>query len=1019
MANRAGAPSVYTIAVHQPFADALADGVLRRFRDAELGLARGLILLPNARAVEAVRDAFVRASGEALLLPRLLAIGDGDLDARAGAAFDRLSLDAEVEEPLPPAVDPWRRRMVVMDLLAARRPHLSAADLMRLAEAFTRAIDQCAVEEAALAQLDPAELDDRLSRHWNESLGQFLSLAGVWRDWLRAEGLVDRAQRTNLALDRTAKRWRTHGLDHDFVVAAGITTSAPAIARLQRVVADAPRGLVVLPHLDQALSEDDWDALGSDPKALAAAVAAGEQPGARPREIHPQYHLKLLLERMEVHRGELQPWDGVAASPGPPSRVALTHHLLALPERTAQWAELPRRAIDANGIVTLTADTAAEEAQTIALILREALETPGRTASLVTPDRGLAARVAQHLQRWGIAAEDSAGASLSSLPAGELMLAIARAAASDFAPVELIALLTHPLVRSGDERLAWLDKVRALDLALRGPRPAQGLGGLSHWIATDDSGAVRSALREGWPELSAPLAELDRALAAHERLTLCDALEALRTALLALAGEGAFAQADGRALGDTLDALLAEGRAVSRPVRVAELGDLLRVLLDTVSVRLPYGGHPRLSIRGLLEARLQRSDVTILGGLNEGQWPAAHQPDPWLAPLVRRTLGLPGTDRQAGLAAHDFASALGASEVIVTRARRDGTAPTVASRLLLRLEALAGEGASLRAPGQRWLDLARALDRQRRDQPIAKPVFAPPADRRPRRLSVTQVERLLVDPFSFYAQVGLDLATTDMLDAPLGPPTKGSLLHRVLEQWVRGGASDLARLLDIAEAELAGPGVTEAARALWGPRVRATLRWAGEELLRCRAEGREPALFEDKGVVDIGSATLSGMPDRIDRLPDGTLAVVDYKTGSSPSKKAVQAGFALQLGLLGAMVERGGFGEERAGEVARFEYWRLRRHSDGRNGYCEEPFGANGAVHAQNFADTAWRAAEVAVAQYLDGDEPFVPKLHPEWAPYGDNDQLMRFEEWNGRDARDTLPAHIEQAASPAPEEGA
>ncbi len=1013
MAERAVRPSVFTIAVHQPFADALADGVLARFRDADLGLAKGLILLPNARAVEAVRDAFVRASGEALLLPRLLAIGDGDLDARAGATFDRLAIDAE-ESPLPLAVDPWRRRLVLMDLIAARRPHLGAADVLRLADAFARAIDACAVEEVDLRSLRELDIAERLSQHWEESLGAFLQLADAWHGWLAEAGLVDRAQRTNLALDRTAARWRSAGFDHDFVVAAGITTSAPAIARLQRVIAAHERGAVVLPHLDLALDDEDWAALGGDPQAIARAVAKGEDPGPRPRELHPQYHLKLLLHRLGVHRGEVRAWPGRASEPGPESRVTLVHHLLALPERTSQWATLPRRAIDPSGIVTVTADTAAEEAQTIAVLMREALETPGRTASLVTPDRGLAARVARHLARWGIVAEDSAGAALSALPAGELLLAIARAAASDFAPVELIALLTHPAVRRGEGRLRWLDLVRDLDLALRGPRAAQGLAALGDWIARTDERNVSKRLREAWPEMVAPLRALDAALAAQPRLSLADALEALRQALLDLSGDDVFAQADGRALGETLDALLGEAHAVTRPVEVSGLGDLLRVMLDAVSVRLPYGGHPRLAIRGLLEARLQRSDVTILGGLNEGQWPAAHQPDPWLAPLVRRTLGLPGTDRQAGLAAHDFASALGASEVIVTRARRDGTAPTVASRLLLRLEALVGDPDALAGEGRSWLGLARALDAQRHDRPIARPQFEPPPHRRPRRISVTQVEQLLADPFSFYARVGLDLPSLDRLDAPLGPPTKGNLLHAVLEAWVQGGADSLDGLMAIADAHLAAPGITDAVRALWGPRAKAALEWAGTTIIAAQREGRSPAVVERKGTLAIGDVTLSGKPDRIDSLPDGTLAVVDYKTGTSPKKVAVEAGFALQLGLLGAMVERGGFGDDSTAEVSGYEYWRLRRSDKGAFGYCEAPFSAKGSVQADNFADLALRKTEAAVRSYLIGDEPFVAKLHPEWAPYGDYDQLMRFEEWNGRDGEPVMPAHVEPPADAA-----
>ena len=117
---------------------------------------------------------------------------------------------------------------------------------------------------------------------------------------------------------------------------------------------------------------------------------------------------------------------------------------------------------------------------------------------------------------------------------------------------------------------------------------------------------------------------------------------------------------------------------------------VLRQLLDARAVRPPYGGHPRIFIWGLLEARLQRADLVVLGGLNEGVWPALPAPDPWLPPKVRAKLGMPTLESRIGLAAHDFASALGAPEVLITRARRDGRSPTVASRFLLRLDAISG-----------------------------------------------------------------------------------------------------------------------------------------------------------------------------------------------------------------------------------------------------------------------------------------------------------------------------------------
>ena len=62
-----------------------------------------------------------------------------------------------------------------------------------------------------------------------------------------------------------------------------------------------------------------------------------------------------------------------------------------------------------SGVSLIEAPSAQDEAEAVALILREAAETPGRTAALVSPDRLLARRVAIRLRSWGIRVDDSAG----------------------------------------------------------------------------------------------------------------------------------------------------------------------------------------------------------------------------------------------------------------------------------------------------------------------------------------------------------------------------------------------------------------------------------------------------------------------------------------------------------------------------------------------------------------------------------------------------------------------------------
>jgi ATP-dependent helicase/nuclease subunit B len=138
------------------------------------------------------------------------------------------------------------------------------------------------------------------------------------------------------------------------------------------------------------------------------------------------------------------------------------------------------------------------------------------------------------------------------------------------------------------------------------------------------------------------------------------------------------------------------------------------------------------------------------------------------------------------------------------------------------------------------------------------------------------------------------------------------------------------------------------------------------------------------------------MADRIDRMADGKLALVDYKTGNPPGPKAVAEGYSMQLGLLGLIAERGGFpGVE--GEAAAFEYWSLAKKA-GRLGFVASPVGGRTGHDPEDFTSRAAAHFVAAAEAWLTGEAPFTAKLHPEYAPYGEYDQLMRLDEWYGRE---------------------
>jgi ATP-dependent helicase/nuclease subunit B len=967
-------PAVYTVPAHRPFADALAEGLIARADGDRMALARGLILVPNNRAARAITDAFVRRAESGLLLPRLVAIGAFDPDEALGQL-----LDPAEAEPVPPAIEPMPRRMLLARLIAEERARIGepvdAAEAVRLAQALVRTLDQLAVEEVSASALTGLEIEAELSEHWQRALGVLTAVLARWPGELRAQGRIEPGERRNRLLDRAAAIWRARP-PASFVVAAGVTDTAPAVARLLGDIARMPGGAVLLPALDLAMPEVEWGALGPDEQGRCI-------------ETHPQFHLKLLLDRISVARGEVERWrwSGRGTPGASAARGRAVANAMAPASFTGKWQELPPPERRLSGIRALECATPAEEAQAIAIGLREAVEVAGQTAALVTPDRALARRVSAHLSRWGIAADDSAGRPLSATPPGTLLTALVEAAANGFAPVELLTLLKHPLVRSGDDRLAWLDDVRSLDLLLRGPRPVPGLTGITGLLTR--AKGDRKALRDWWRAVAERLTSIETAFSG--KTALPELLAVIRETASALTGDAAWAGPAGRSAADLFSDIEAAAPLGPTELAPSAVAPLLTRLMEEQAVRPPQGGHPRVFIWGLIEQRLQHADVSIAAGLNEGVWPALPSPDPWLGPRVRLALGLPGLERRIGIAAHDFASVLGNPRVMITRSRRDARAPAVASRFWLRLEAMTG-GVTRAPEYRRWM---ATIDRPDDFAPADRPRPSPPVEDRPRKLAVTRLDRLKADPYAFYAQEMLKLSALDPIDAEPSPAWRGSAVHAVLEAWAKEDRCDPSKLSARAEAMLDGIVAHPVLRALWAPRLREAIDWIANEMLELLAEGRKPALAEEFGEAEIDGIRLYGKVDRIDRMPDGSLAIIDYKTGAPPGTRQVAAGYAMQLGLLGLIAEKGGF-KDIEGIAGAFEYWSLAQ-KDGQLGYVAPATGKRSGLAPADFTSLAHRHFTEAAAKWLTGAEPFVAKLHPELAPYGDYDQLMRLDEWYGR----------------------
>jgi ATP-dependent helicase/nuclease subunit B len=1000
---------VYTIAAERPFLRTLAAELLKISGSDPLQLPRATVLLPTRRAVRGLREAFLRITGEEgavgipLLLPRMRPIGDLDADELA-------LLDGVAEEDglsVAPAIPELRRRLLLTRLVLRWGERRGQAPLLpgqaaALAGSLARLLDSVETDGASFRGLDDLA-PENLAEHWRIVVRFLEILPHHWPGILAAEGAIDPAERRNRLLERQADRWR-RSPPRDPVIAAGLVGGVPAITELLSVVASLDRGAVILPGLDRACDRAEWQAIEEDashPQHLMAGLL--KALGIDPREVRewPDTHPSCRTDRHEFESvGDLPLFAAVSSTRDemPRSRrVRLVGEVLRPANVTDAWRRLtPLPAAAVDGLSRYDCSSAQQEAVTIALLLRRKLETPGATAALVTPDRDLARRVAAELRRWNIEIDDSAGLALNRTPPGVFLRLVLDLAASQAAPVALLAALKHPLAAGGLAPVAFRDLARRLEQAILGPRPAPGFAGLRAALARSSPDLRRYADR-----LEACLGTLPGLLAANAAplsqlvASHIEAAERLAATATETGSERLWRDAAGEVAARFCHELIEAARDFP-PLPGRHYPALFEALLAGPVVRPAYGRHPRLAVWGLLEARLQQPDLFVLGGLNEGTWPGAADYDPWMSRQMRRQFGIASPERAIGVAAHDFAQAIGAPEVALTRAARSEGVPTVPSRWLLRLDAVlraVGLGDALR-PDDTVRRAVELID-QAKYHPLPSAEPRPPLAARPRKLSVTQIETWLRDPYAIYARHVLGLKALDELDADPGRAELGTAVHRALDEFARRFPKGLpeeaeAELLQIGFEQF-GPFLSRpGAWAFWWPRFVRIAGWLVAEE-RAHRPGVVESISECLGSWTFeacgGPFTMTAKADRLDRLASGGFLLVDYKTGALPSTKEVQAGFAPQLPLEGAILQHGGFGEVRGSAVA-LEYWRL---SGARPPGERCPVGA---------ADTAALIQRVLsrvralVERFDDPSTPYLAVPSPRWAPrFSDYRHLERLAE--------------------------
>ncbi len=916
-----------------------------------------------ARRIHALWDA-----GPPRLLPRISFVTD-------------IGLDSALTD-LPPPVPALRRRLELIQLIARlldQQPDLAPRSaLYDLADSLAALMDEMQGEGVAPEVIDALDVTDQ-SGHW-ERMRSFLNIV---RQFTGAQALPDTASRQRRTVEAVIDHWQANPPAHPVII-AGSTGSRGTTQLLMQAVARLPQGALILPGYDFDMPDAVWGGL-SDPMLS---------------EDHPQYRYHALRRALDLRPGQIIRWTDAAAANTARNR-AVSLALRPAPMTDAWREEGPelRDLADAMQDVTLLeAPSQRQEALAIAMRLRQAAED-GQIAALITPDRTLTRQVTAAMDRWGILPDDSAGLPLHRTPPGRLLRHVAALFDTRLTAEALLTILKHPMTHSGGDRGAHLLLTHELELHLRryGP-PYPEADDIIAWATAQDH-----ELAQDWGNWLATHicgrgdsgVEIPLITRVADHLS---AAEAISGGCRAVPPGALWSQEDGRKARETMQELHEEA-PYGGDMHATDYTTLVQALLSRQEVRNPDTAHPDILIWGTLEARVQGAELLILAGLNEGSWPEAPKPDPWLNRALRHQAGLLLPERRIGLAAHDFQQAIAAREVWLTRSVRSDEAETVVSRWVNRLQnlldGLPDQGgraalADMRERGTLWLRRAAMLEDAPKTASAPRPAPCPPAAQRPRRLSVTEIKRLIRDPYAIYARHVLRLRPLDPLMKLPDALLRGIVLHKVLEDFIRESRDDdslctPARLMQIAETQLTDHVPWAEARAMWLARLGRVAGWFVQTELERRKSAR-PAAFEVRSEARIETLdfTLVAEADRIDIDPSGNMHIYDYKTGAPPGP-AEQRHFDKQLLLEAAMAEIAGFGPIAPGHVAHAAYIGL---------------GSGGKIVPAPLEDTPpheiWTELTALIAAYQDEDMGYISRRAMQRTrDPGDYDQLARFGEWD------------------------
>ncbi|MDP1723819.1 MAG: PD-(D/E)XK nuclease family protein [Alphaproteobacteria bacterium] len=959
--------NLYTIPTGVSFLDYFVDGILENYGAEPLILSQIHIFLPSKRACHQFTPLFYQKYAEkfnkkTLFLPRLIPLGEIALDQIEISDLEFLD-DFNVK----PSISSLKRQFILAHLIFAWSKQQDIG-LHRFDQAFTLAqslsnfLDQLQSENIPLSKLQTL-VPSLYANHWQVTLDFLMIISNHWPNILEENQKLDPIARRNHLFSALIDLYASSPPAYPVLI-AGSTGTFPMTAHLMKQILALPQGHVILPGLDLDMEEDDWQHVKHHP-------------------THPQHQLSKLCHQNQWHRDDIKIWHNTEKS------TFQSAFLSSLFNPKGKYALLPPENLGfLDNLTYLNCQDHTEEANVIALILKQASMDAQKKSVLVTGDRDLVRRVKASLARWQIEVDDSHGTPLIQSQAGQFLLILLDLIQGNFEPILLLNFLKHPFIYP--ETSLFLEDLE--QTALRG----------KYKLTLSD---LILKMQPDYPEAVLFLEKLQKttkelhALLFKESTDLKNLIEIHLNTAIHFADDLLWEGDAGASLSQFFKNFLNDARDLPA-FDPQSYASLLRQFFDKEVYR-PKQFDSKIAIWGTIEARLQNVDLVILAGLNEGSWPPEIKGDPWLNKAMRADLGLPPIERRIGLSAHDFCQAFGTQEIYLTRSERIHGSPQFPSRWLLKLENYL-ETLGLKHKLQTktsWKEWAGLLDQPSVSINIKPPAPKPSFALRPRTLSATQIETLLRNPYAIFARHILKLKQLDPIQQEPSPAHFGNLVHNILEDFQKNhigllGNADIGKLLLLGTQKINTLKLSPDLLFFWEPSITSILKWFFEEEIKRRVFVKS-SLLEHKGLIKLSLSksdfTLKAIADRIDLFHNGQFEIIDYKTGQLPLQKDMLLGFSGQLLIEALIAVKNGFGLSINPDQLNLSLWRLKAKEDKAE---IRHFKEDLDVLLPDIADNL-----ITLLNYYDNPEtPYLVHPIPEKAPiYDPYRHLSRIDEWGDR----------------------